>query len=299
MTRVEIARRRLRFSSTLRVLIGLAAILGAAPARSLMVTPTMNPVDLAAALNASGLTINSVSIVNGAEGQFGTYTEFEVSPITIHDGIVLSSGLVSGTPAPADPILDYPQPSNDMATSGTPEFDAYGPGHIENFGSSNDVAALLVSFTLDDPGQIQFDFIFGSVEYPFWTSNYTDAFLVFLDGTANQITFDANGLPVQVGVSFANLETTADQNTAFADPHGLVRSLTTTSGLLPAGDHTLLFEVGDVNDHILDSAAFIANLRTGEDDEGTEPTPEPGMLTLLAVGLAGMGFRRPWKGRTA
>jgi hypothetical protein len=198
----------LRFSPTLSVLIGLAAILGAAPARSLTVIPTINPTDLADGLNASGLAINSVSIVNGADGQFGTYTEFEVPPITIHDGIVLSSGLVSGTPAPADPILDYPQPSNDMATSGTAEFDAYGPGHIENFTSSNDVAARLVNFTLDDASQIQFDFIFGSVEYPFWTSNFTDSFLVFLDGTANQITFDANGLPVQVGVSFASLETT-------------------------------------------------------------------------------------------
>jgi hypothetical protein len=72
MHRLEIPRRRLASSSMLSVWIGLAALLGVAPAHSLTVTPTVNPADLAAALNASGLTINSVSIVNGAGGQFGT-----------------------------------------------------------------------------------------------------------------------------------------------------------------------------------------------------------------------------------
>lgn len=149
-----------------------------------------------------------------------------------------------------------------MGVSGTTEFDTYGPGNIANFSRSNDVARLEVNFTLSSPSAVSFDFIFGSIEYPNFTSSYTDAFLVFLDGTTNQIVFDPLHNPVQVGLSFASLLTTADQNTAFADPHGLVGPLTTTTPVLAAGSHTLLFEVGDVNDHLLDSAVFIANLRT-------------------------------------
>lgn len=271
-----------------------------------IVTSTMVPADLKDALNTGGLPITSVSTQNGTDGQFGTYTNFIVQPITIGNGVVLSSGNVGSMAPPADQELAGPQPSYDMATSGTAEFDDYGPGHIENFQSSNDVAALQVNFHLDDTSQIQFDFVFGSVEYPFWTSQYTDSFLAFLkypDGTTHQITFDKNGKPVQVGLSFAGLVSVADQNTAFADPHGIL-GLTTTSAELDSGDYSLTFEIGDVNDHILDSAVFISNLRLGVGVEGTEPTdpsdyivPEPGSIALAAIGFGLLGLN--WRGKKA
>jgi hypothetical protein len=240
---------------------------------AVIVTPTTNEGDLENALNPTGLSITSVSVLNGSAGQYGTYTNYTAQPITIGNGVVLSSGDVSFVGPPADPSLESPQPSYDMGTPGTAEFDAYGPGHIENFQSSNDTAVLRVDFSLDDTSQVQFDFVFGSVEYPFYTSSFTDAFLVFLDGTdaTNQITHDQSGSPVQVGSSFAGLVATADQNTAFAFPHGVL-GLTTTTAELDNGIHTLLFEIADVNDHVLDSAVFISNLRTGVGDEGTEPT---------------------------
>jgi hypothetical protein len=168
--------------------------------------------------------------------------------------------------------------NQEPVSGGTPEFDEYGAslGKIQNFAASYDVAKLEVHFTLDAPAQIQFDFIFGSVEYPSWASQYTDAFLVFLDGLtpADQITFDSEGNPVQVGNSFFGLTTTADLNTAFSTPHGQIHHLTTTSPIIPSGDHVLYFELGDVNDHILDSVAFIANLRTGSGKPGTVPTQD-------------------------
>jgi len=247
------------------------------------VTPTTDPAELGAALNPQGLTITSVSIEYGIDGQFGTYSNFNLPPITITNGVVLSSGEVSHVGDAPDPELYVPEPDWEMGFNNSPEFDAYGPAYITNFDGSFDVAVLRVDFNLTTNTPIKFDFIFGSVEYPTYTSAYTDAMLVFLDGLdpTNQITFDANMQSVQVGLSFAGLVETGDQNTAFANPHGLMGPLTTTTAMLAAGDHTIRFEVGDVNDDLLDSAAFIANLRAGAGTQGTVPDQPP---PLLATG---------------
>lgn len=266
------------------------AIASTAPG-AVTTTATTDPDLLISALEAPStwLTIDAVEIVNGVPGQFGTYSNFVLAPVTIHDGIVLSSGSVAELgpiPGATEPWYDPSSPPSQVnsemypwpETGGTPEFDAYGfsEGGIENFNGGYDVAALLVEFSLEEDSAVKFDFIFGSVEYPFWTSQFTDAFLVFLDGTApeNQITFDSNGNAVQVGSSFAGLETTADQNCAFSDPHGLIHHLTTTTEVLESGTHVLIFEVGDVNDHILDSGVFISRLRAEAGDPGTEPTED-------------------------
>jgi PEP-CTERM motif len=186
----------------------------------------------------------------------------------------------------------FTTPSTNTGRPGTTEFNSYGPGHITNFLESNDVAALQVNFTLSSPNQVGFDFIFGSVEFPEFTGNFTDAFVAFLDGTspANQIIFDASNNAVQVGATFAGALTTADTNTAFGNPHGLVK-LTTFTNMLSAGAHSIIFEIGDVNDPIIDSAAFITNFHAGPGPTGTTPpgpraVPEPTSLTLFAIGVA-------------
>lgn len=269
---------------------GLSALAATASHASINTVATMNPSALAAALHPAGLSIDSIVIKNGQPGQFGTYTGFSTLPVTIRDGIVLSSGDVTNigpNPAMSDPDYDPASPPPEVNTQmtldgssgGTAEFDAYGldgTGNIENFNASYDVASLEVTFTIEEDAQVQFDFIFASVEFPFYTGSFTDAFLVFLDGTdpVNQITFDSNGSAVQVGSSFAGLETTEDVNTAFANPHGLIHHLTTTTERLDSGTHTLTFQVGDVNDHILDSAVFITHLRTGAGGPGTEPSDD-------------------------
>ncbi|MBL9121326.1 MAG: choice-of-anchor L domain-containing protein [Phycisphaerae bacterium] len=256
---------------------------------SVITVPTMNGRTLGSALlspNAQGIEIDSITIHKGVSGQFGTYSNFDLAPVTIANGIVLSSGKVNNlAPIPGASLPGYnpaspPAQVNSQMTfvgnGGTPEFDEHGLDEIENFYASFDVAAIRVDFTLDEDSQVQFDFIFGSVEFPYWTNQFTDAFAVFLDelDPGAQICFDASGAPIQVGSSFAGLETTEDKNTAFSNPHGVIHHLTTTTEELPAGPHTLWFEVGDVNDHILDSAVFLANLRTGVGDPGTEPSDE-------------------------
>lgn len=242
-------------------------------------TPTTSPAELSVALRPHGLEINDIEVLNGAPLQFGTYGNFTVAPVTIASGIVLGCGDISDI----GPLLETQSPDYDpaspparvvnmMNSGGTPEFTAYGAtGAITNFYDAYDVASLKVTFTLDVETNVKFDFIFASVEYPFWTSQYTDAFVAFVDGMApeNQVCFDADGSAIQVGASFASRVTTADRNTAFANPHGLIRNLTTTTPVLSAGEHTIVFEVGDVNDMILDSAVFITNFRAAAGDAGT------------------------------
>jgi hypothetical protein len=84
--------------------------------------------------------------------------------------------------------------------------------------------------------------------------------------------------------------------------------LTTVSDELAAGDHTIHFEVGDVNDGQLDSAVFLANFGLcvpgpqGQGCEsGTTPpdgngAPEPGSLALIGIALAGIAALRRRKG---
>ena len=262
-------------------------------ASALIVTQTTNSSDLSTALvganGAGGLTINSATVINGSADQFGTYTGFSSPPVTIGDGVVLSTGLAVQTTAAFHSAGNTP--STDTGQPGTAEFNAYGPGHIENFNNSNDVAALQVSFDLATPSQVGFNFVFGSVEFPQFTSEFTDAFMAFLDGTAvsDQIVFDASNNAVQVGLSFAGALTTADTNTAFSDPHGLMELQTFTQNVLTAGAHTLTFEIGDVNDHILDSGVFISNLHAGTGCEGTCTVPDTGSTCSL-LGLAVLGI---------
>ena len=266
------------------VVAAVMAAFGAGMARAeIATTPTTEPADLSAALHPVGLKVTSVDVLHGAQLQFGTYTQFSLSPVSMQDGIVLGSGDISslGPLAEAqwpgyDPASPPARVVNAMYSGATPEFLDYGlqTGAIANFSTAEDVAVLAITFELPVGSNVKFDYVFGSVEYPYWTSLFTDAFLVFLDGTApeDQVCFDANGAAIQVGQSFASLVTTADRNTAFSNPHGLIRSLTTTTPLLGEGEHVLYIEVGDVNDMILDSAVFLTNLRAEPGVPGTKPT---------------------------
>jgi hypothetical protein len=262
----------------------------AGSANALVVTQTTNGTNLLNALvpNQAQFSGITATYTTGAAAQVGTYTGFTSPPVTLGNGIVLSSGNAVQTVGPASPS-DIP--STDLQGGSTPEINAYAPTHVTNWNSSHDAAVVTVNFTLAAPMAVAFDFVFGSVEFPNFVNSFTDAAYVFLDG--NQITFDKNGNPVQVGTSFANSLTTADTNTAFANPHGLIGPLETNSGNLTAGAHTIKFEVADTNDGILDSAIFLTDFRTTTGGNGpcTEncSVPEPTSLALLASGLLATG----------
>jgi hypothetical protein len=282
-----------------------AGVLGAGcgGARAMVVTPTTDPTALLDALvaNPSAFSSISASYDYGDPQQIGTYTGFNLPPVTMPNGVVMSTGLAAQTTA-AYHSTGF-SPSTELpvtATSGgsTPEIDAYAAGHVANWSSSHDAAKLTLHFTLAAPTAVSFAFSFGSVEYPAFTSTYTDAFYAFLDGT--QISFDSQGNPVQVGNSFASTLTTEDQNTAFSDPHGLIGVLTTESGTLSAGAHVISFEVADTNDQDLDSAVFLTDFGTTTNAGGptTNPSglPEPGSMAIIGVAVGGLGWVRRRRG---
>jgi hypothetical protein len=60
--------------------------------------------------------------------------------------------------------------------------------------------------------------------------------------------------------------------------------------VLTAGGHLIIFEIGDVNDHIIDSAVFISNFHTGQGTQVTKLIPEPSTFLLVGAGLQELDF---------
>ncbi|MDZ4830824.1 MAG: hypothetical protein SGJ09_11585 [Phycisphaerae bacterium] len=110
---------RSRFALKSVIGFGVGLVAAVSVNADVVTTPTMNDGLLAAALNPTGLSIDSVMIRNGQPGQFGTCTHFIIPPVTIQGGVVMSSGDVTNVGA---------------IPGGTSEFDAYGiaPRHILN-----------------------------------------------------------------------------------------------------------------------------------------------------------------------
>lgn len=221
----------------------------------------------------SGLKILHAEFI-GVSGQAGTFTGFNFddgeTSLTLRAGILLTNGLAVNALGPND----NGGKTGYLGTPGDPRLDRLSDAR------TFDANVFTIQFTAAaDVHSIQFDFVFGSEEFPVFVGAFNDTFAAFLDG--RQVSFDKAGKPIAVNNNFFQLDnskTTGFQATRGKTPvdlniqyNGLTPALTTQAELEPTAEvHTLTFVIADAGDNVLDSGVFLADLRGGSDIDGAE-----------------------------
>jgi len=167
-----------------------------------------------------------------------------------------------------------------------------------------DIATLSQGFTLAAPSTLALDWTLTTSEFDGWdTAGAADiAEIRILPSTGSPIPLvrvslddgwnDGSFTPLGAGSFWGSQWSTSDPtpvSSAFLDGAYNGGFQTISSGLLPAGDYTLEFFVGDETDGSVDTGLIVDNIRVS-----TAAVPEPSSFVLLATFLpllAGLGRR--------
>lgn len=134
-----------------------------------------------------------------------------------------------------------------------------------------------------------YDFAFFSSEYPsYYKSSYNDMYIAWLqsDLWTGNVSFDDMGNPISLNASFLDYKDAPNpidcpepceapelQGTAM-EFHAGTKWLTTTAGVFPGEEFTLIFAIFDVSDGVRDSAVILDNFEWN--CEGGPPVTIPG-----------------------
>jgi hypothetical protein len=211
--------------------------------------------------------------------------EFNQNPTYCNNDVGAMYDLGGTLPAPLDPTdVGAVDCVMDPSLVGTGDCSNSIEGQFSQGMSAEDYAEFRFQATVPaDVEAFRFDFAFFSVEWPFYDgSEYNDLFVGWLESEAwtGNISFDGMGNPISLNAAFFQLTDNGGNLAEFDGTcmrkHGGSGWLSTTTGVTPGEDITLVFAIFDMSDSILDSFVFLDNFEWGcQIDDPGPPVTEP------------------------
>ena len=226
----------------------LAVTLGSFSAMALTVTPTGSGDTLVQSILGPGVSYSNV-VYTGTANSGGTFAGAGAA-VGIDSGILLTSGAVQNAVGPNN----TGSASTSNNTPGDSQLNTLIPGY-----STNDATSLSFNFTTST-GDLFFNYVFASEEYPEWVgTSYNDVFGFFVDGV-NIALIPGTSTPVAINTvnSGSNAAYYVPNNGSLNTQYDALTTVLTASVLgLSAGTHTIKLAIADAGDTSYDSGVFI------------------------------------------
>ena len=242
------------------VLLGLF-ILSFHSFSQMIVTTANTPAQLVSSFILNGVSASNITYAGGT-GSLGSFTGGNSTNLGMNEGIILSTGLVNGSPAINSAGSNHASTAN-------------------NGGSNVLLQSLIPGYTINDASVLEFDlvpvgnmfdfkYVFASEEYPeFVNIGFNDVFGFFISGVnpigGNYVNENIALIPgsnAPVCIDNVNAVSNAmyyNDNTSGTSIvfDGFTDVMTAQLPVVPGATYHLVIAVGDAGDQIYDSGIFL------------------------------------------